>query len=433
VTTLGIIAEYNPLHNGHVHHYTESKKLSGAEHSIVIMSGPFTQRGEPAVLSKFARTEMALRMGADLVLELPVAYAVQPAEWFAFGAVSLLEATGVVDTLCFGSEAGTLAQLLPLAEYLSEESRELQEDIRRRLALGERFPDAYSAAAAAAWAGKHPESSPVKNTENSLTAEDSAYPPDRETESSAAELLRQPNNSLGLHYLMALRRISSTIRPLTVPRTGSGFHDALPPDSAIASATAIRSLLENGGDPAPYLPDYSLHILKREMAAGRGPVNMESFSHPLRHLLATHTAAELQLLHDMNEGLEHRLLRILPQLEQFSVSGLLDLLKSKRYTRTRLQRLLLHALLNHSKAELTPRMLAQGPGYIRVLGFRESGRILLKRMKKCASLPVVIRPALYSHPQLMRDLQASAAYAGVFKPPLRNELYRDYLEPPVRA
>lgn len=140
MTTVGIIAEYNPLHNGHVHHFTEAKRLSGAERTIVVMSGPFTQRGEPAAVSKQARTEMALHMGADLVIELPVAYAVQPAEWFAFGAVALLEATGVVDSLCFGSEAGTLGLLLPLARYLAEESSELQSEIRRRMALGASFP-----------------------------------------------------------------------------------------------------------------------------------------------------------------------------------------------------------------------------------------------------------------------------------------------------
>ncbi|WP_410511424.1 nucleotidyltransferase [Paenibacillus sp. BR2-3] len=408
MTTVGIIAEYNPLHNGHVHHFTESKRLSGAESSIVIMSGPFTQRGEPAVVGKYARTEMALRMGADLVIELPVAYAVQPAEWFAFGAVSLLEATGVVDSLCFGSEAGALEHLLTLAGYLAEESSELQAELRRRLALGESFPAAYSAAAALAWSG---------------------------IEDSTGDLLRQPNNSLGLHYLIALRRISSNIQPLTVPRTGAGFHDPLQPGSSIASATAIRKLLQDGGGgaPASYMPDYSVHILEGELAAGRGPVSMESFCTPMRHLLSTHTAAELRTLHDMNEGLENRLLRVMPQLEQFSISGLLDALKSKRYTRTRLQRTLLHALLNHSKSELSPSILAQGPGYIRVLGFRESGRALLKRMKKSATLPIIMRPALSSHPQLERDLQASAAYAGAFRDPLRSDLYRDYLEPPVRV
>ncbi|WP_025688155.1 nucleotidyltransferase family protein, partial [Paenibacillus zanthoxyli] len=215
--TVGIIAEYNPLHNGHVHHYNEAKRLSGASHSIVVMSGSFTQRGEPAMLSKRARTEMALRMGADLVIELPVAYAVQPAEWFAFGAVALLEATGVVSSLCFGSEAGSLAQLLPLAHFLSEESGLLQNELRRRLALGESFPAAYSAAAAQVWqesggAGSGP--LPAAARPN-VPAERNAGPDDHSGTGSApklngdslAELLRGPNNSLGLHYLIALRRL----------------------------------------------------------------------------------------------------------------------------------------------------------------------------------------------------------------------------------
>ncbi|MEK8206786.1 nucleotidyltransferase [Paenibacillus sp. FSL L8-0696] len=410
MTTVGIIAEYNPLHNGHVHHFTEAKRLSGAERTIIVMSGPFTQRGEPAAVSKQARTEMALHMGADLVIELPVAYAVQPAEWFAFGAVALLEATGVVDSLCFGSEAGTLGSLLPLARYLAEESSELQSEIRRRMALGASFPAAYSAAAAVAFEGTLPET---------------------ESPGDAGELLRQPNNSLGLHYLIALQRLHSKIMPLTVPRTAAGFHDPLQADSSIASATAIRKLLQEGGSPAAYMPDYSVSILEREHAAGRGPLSLESFSIPLRHLLTTHTAAELRTIHDMNEGLENRILRLLPELEQFSVSGLLHALKSKRYTHTRLQRLLLHVLLNHSKKEMTPSILAEGPGYIRILGFRESGRALLKEMKQKATLPIVMRPSLCSHPQLERDLQAASAFTGAFKEPRRLDMYRDYLEPPV--
>ncbi|NUU64479.1 nucleotidyltransferase [Paenibacillus agri] len=414
MTTVGIIAEYNPLHNGHVHHYREAKKISGAEHTVVVMSGPFTQRGEPAAVSKQARTEMALHMGADLVLELPVAYAVQPAEWFAHGAVALLEATGVVDSLCFGSEAGTLGSLLPLAAYLADESSELQGEIRRRMALGESFPAAYSAAAAVAWEGF-------------LLGEEK---PDG---GSAAELLRQPNNSLGLHYLIALQRLKSKITPLTVPRTGAGFHDPLQHGSSIASATAIRRLLGEGGSPAPYMPEYSLSILERERAAGRGPLDWESFRIPLRHLLSTRTADELRSFHDMNEGLENRLLRVMPELEQFTIEHLLQSVKSKRYTRTRLQRLLLHLLLGHSKEELASSALAEGPGYIRVLGFRESGRPLLKKMKQSATLPVVLRPALCPHPQLTRDIQAAAAYAGAFQHPLRADLYRDYLEPPVRV
>ncbi|ASA21299.1 nucleotidyltransferase [Paenibacillus donghaensis] len=410
MTTVGIIAEYNPLHNGHVHHYNEAKRLSDAEHSIVIMSGPFTQRGEPAAVSKQARTEMALHMGADLVLELPVAYAVQPAEWFAFGAVSLLEATGVADSLCFGSEAGTLRSLLPLARFLADESSELQHELARRLALGESFPAAYSAAAAQAWEGL-------------IMGE--------EKPQDASELLRQPNNSLGLHYLIALRRLGSRMQPLTVPRTGAGFHSPAEAGASIASATAIRKLLREDASAAAYLPEYSVSILEREHAAGRGPVTLEHFRVPLLHLLTTSRAAELRGLHDMNEGLENRLLRVLSQLPEFTVSGLLDALKSKRYTHTRLQRLLVHSLLGHSKEELAPSVLAQGPQYIRVLGFRQSGRELLKRMKHSATLPVIIRPSLSSLPQLERDIQAASAYAGAFRQPLRADLYRDYLEPPI--
>jgi predicted nucleotidyltransferase len=376
------------------------------------MSGPFTQRGEPAAVSKRARTEMALHMGADLVIELPVAYAVQPAEWFAFGAVSLLEATGVVDSLCFGSEAGTLGALLPLAGFLAEESSALKEEIRARMALGAGFPAAYSAAAAAAWKG---------------TPGGSGSPLDAEA------LLRQPNNSLGLHYLIALQRLGSAITPFTVPRTGAGFHDPLQGGSPIASATAIRRLLQEGGSPAAYMPEYSVSILEREHAAGRGPVMLEDFRAPLRHVLSTRSAAELRAVQDMNEGLENRLLRILPELKKFTVAALLQELKSKRYTHTRLQRLLLHTLLNHCKEEMQPSALAQGPGYIRVLGFRENGRPLLKQMKQAATLPVVTSAARFSHPMLERDLQAAAVFAGAFADPLRSDLYSDYLEPPVRV
>ncbi|AIQ12814.1 tRNA(Met) cytidine acetate ligase [Paenibacillus durus] len=439
--TVGIIAEYNPLHNGHVHHYNEAKRLSGASRSIVVMSGPFTQRGEPAMLSKRARTEMALRMGADLVIELPVAYAVQPAEWFAFGAVALLEATGVVSSLCFGSESGSLTQLLPLARFLAEESGPLQSELRRRLALGESFPAAYSAAAAQVWqeSGEAGSGPLLAAHRNNIPAERSADPVDQPgtgsapelNEDSLAELLRGPNNSLGLHYLIALRRLGSSIVPLTVPRLGAGFHEPLRTGTAIASATALRGLLRMGGSPAEYIPEYSLDILRREQQEGRGPLDWESFRSPLLHLLSTRSAAELGGLLDVSEGLEHRLLRILPELEQFTVSGLVSALKSKRYTRTRLQRMLLHILLNHGKEEFSPGALSQGPGYIRVLGFRESGRSLLKKMKQSATLPVITRPALCSHPHLERDLQASAAYAAAFASPLRSDLYSDYLMPPV--
>lgn len=176
--TVGLIVEYNPMHNGHVYHLEASKKITEADTSVAVMSGHFLQRGEPAMLSKWARAEMALAMGVDLVLELPVSYAVGPAEWFAHGAVATLHHTGVVDSLCFGSESGELAPLAAMADLLASEPKALSEAIQRQLQQGASYPAAYAAAAA--------ELAPGGDAAGALA------------------LLKQPNNTLGLHYMIAL-------------------------------------------------------------------------------------------------------------------------------------------------------------------------------------------------------------------------------------
>lgn len=407
---VGLIVEYNPLHNGHAYHFAEAKRLSGAEAVVAVMSGDFLQRGEPAIVSKWARTEMALSLGADVVIELPVAYAVQPAEWFAHGAVALLEATGVVTHLCFGSEAGALEALEPLAARLADESAALKAAVAEELATGASYPAAYAAAAARTSAGADGEAA------------------------AARAILMQPNNSLGLHYMIALRRLGSGIAPLTVRRRAAGFHDAAPTDAAIASATAVRALIEGGGldAAAPYLPPASAAVLAREFAAGRGPMTWDSLAQPLFHRLLLCSPEELAAHHEMTEGLEYRIKKVLPELEQPSVSALLNKLKTKRYTRTKLQRTLLHVLLQHERTLLSPSALAGGPGYLRVLGFSETGRLLLKRMKKNASLPIVTRAASFDHPQLSLDLRASAVYANAMSPPSVREMFRDYRQPPIR-
>ncbi|MCK6074096.1 nucleotidyltransferase [Paenibacillus silvae] len=410
---VGVIVEYNPLHNGHVHHLNESRRLSGADAVVAVMSGPFLQRGEPAIVGKRARAEMALHAGADLVLELPVAYAVQPAEWFAFGAVSLLHRTGVVDSLCFGSESGDIDSLQRIARVLAVEPAGLREDIARRLREGASYPAAYAGAAAALAPG-------------GVDADD------------AAALLEQPNNSLGLHYLIALQRLGSAIRPLTAARTGAAYHQATPGPGAIASATAVRRLLLADGPnaAAPYVPAASLAILQREWQEGRAPIHWERFAQPLLHIAATRRACELERIAEVTEGLEHRLLRALAQLKEPSVEALLNALKTKRYTRTKLQRMLTHLLLNHTKHECSPEQLAAGPGYLRVLGFTSTGQHLLKQMKKTASLPVVVKPSTFTHHQLELDIQAQAAYALAYGQAdshgISRAMYSDYYESPVR-
>ncbi|WP_106766120.1 nucleotidyltransferase [Paenibacillus faecalis] len=407
--TVGIIVEYNPLHNGHVLHYNRSKQITGADAVVAVMSGPFLQRGEPAIVNKRARTEMALRMGVDLVIELPVTYAVQPAEWFAYGACTLLNATGVVDSLSFGSESGTLDNLLPVAEKLVKESDELRKEIARQMSTGSSFPSAYAAAAAAVTGA----------SESSIQA--------------LNKLLAKPNNSLGLHYLIALKRLGSPIVPYTIPRESAQYHDAEPAASTIASATGVRKLISEHGleSSAPYVPDYTLDILRREFEEGRGPINWENFRQPMFHALLTQDVTQLQLFNEVTEGLEHRIQRLLPQLAEPSIEALLDSIKTKRYTRTKLQRMLLHILLQNKKSDMTRKQLEEGPGYIRVLGFRESGRALLRTMKKSASLPVITRPSTFDHPFLERDLKAAAVYANAYANPAIPAIFSDYLLPPI--
>ncbi|MFS0727796.1 nucleotidyltransferase [Paenibacillus sp. 1P07SE] len=410
--TVGLIVEYNPFHNGHLYHMQQSVKQTGAEAVVAVMSGHFLQRGEPALLDKWARTEMALAGGCDLVIELPIAYAAQPAEWFAYGAVSLLEATGVVDALCFGSESGDLERLARSARLLADEPPRFKELLHAVLGQGSSYPAAYAAAA-------------------------DAYLREQGTPETALPDLASPNNSLGLHYLMALERISSPIRPYTVLRQKAGYHQEDITDSRIASATAIRQLLASGGalrDIAPYVPASTLTILEREWHAGRAPVSWESFVPQLLHLLASSSAERLSSLHGMSEGLQYRLLRALPQLQAADFEQLLALVKTRRYTRTKLQRVLLAVLLGHSRDELKPARLGTGIQYIRVLGFTGTGQKLLARMRKQARLPVLLSAARppADLPYLELDVRASAVYAVAQRPPSGSAMYRDYLLPPIR-
>ncbi|SDE71201.1 Predicted nucleotidyltransferase [Fontibacillus panacisegetis] len=409
----GLIVEYNPFHNGHAYHFTEAKKLAQADAVIAVMSGDFLQRGEPAIVSKWARTEMALQVGVDLVLELPVAYAVQPAEWFAYGAVALLEATGVTTHLCFGSEAGALDVLQPLAERLADESAELQAQVAEELATGASYPAAYAAAAARVCAAE------------GCGGLDAA---------AARAMLEQPNNSLGLHYMIALRRLGSGITPLTLRRLAADYRDAAPRDAAIASATAVRNLLAHSGLTAavPYLPASTADIMAREFAAGRGPITWESFAQPLFHRLLLCSPEELAEHHEMTEGLEHRIKKLLPKLKEPTVEHLLQQLKTKRYTHTKLQRMLFHVLLQSPSGTMFRTALSGGPGYLRVLGFSSTGRELLKRMKKTASLPIVTRAAELNHPHLSLDIQASGIYANGMANRSTSELMRDYRQPPIQ-
>lgn len=408
--TVGIIVEYNPLHNGHLYHLQQSVKITGADAVVAVMSGHFLQRGEPALADKWARAEMALRAGCDLVLELPVAYSSQPAQWFAYGAVAALHATGIVDALCFGSESGDAATLGRIADRLADEPAEVGAELARLLKEGLPYPAAYAEA--------------VRRFLRSAGAG-----------GDAEYRLDQPNHTLGLHYLLALRRLGSSIEPYSIRRERSEYGQTTITDAAIASATALRQLLGRSGrldDLAPYVPSSTLEILQREALAGRAPVTWESFSRPLFHQLYRSDEADLAAFAEVSEGLEHRIRRSLYQLPELSVGRLLESLKTKRYTRTKLQRTLLRILLGHRKDELSASSLASGIGYIRVLGFTAKGRDLLRRMKRTASVPVVQSAADGRWPYLAMDARATAVYSLAFRDSSPRMASRDYTRPPVQ-
>ncbi|TFE24979.1 nucleotidyltransferase [Cohnella luojiensis] len=411
MSTVGVIVEYNPLHNGHLYHLQQSKKITGSENVVAVMSGHFLQRGEPALADKWARAEMALRAGCDLVLELPVAYSSQPAQWFAYGSIAMLEATGVVDSVCFGSESGELESLRVMASLLTEEPADFTAVLAARLKEGLPYPSAFTAAATT-----YLQANGLEEHAFSLT---------------------QPNHTLGLHYLMALRKINSSITPFTLRREKSEYGQSDITDGRIASATALRKLLlgKSGslGQLADYVPHSTLEILTREIDAGRAPIHWENFSRPLFHELFRQEEARLAENAEVSEGLEHRIKGVLPELSELSVASLLHSLKTKRYTRTKLQRTLLRILLGHRKELLNPESLAAGVEYIRVLGFNERGQSLLHDMRTKAKVPIITSAAKGNWAYLNLDARATAVYSLAFRNAAPSSAMRDYTQPPIRV
>lgn len=343
----GIICEWNPLHAGHCA-LMRHARAAGATHLVAVMSGNFVQRGEPAVFSKWARAEMGLRCGADLVVELPLPWALAPAEAFAFGGVSLLHDLGCVELLAFGSECGDAAALWSAAQAAG--SPALREALRPTLAAGATFAKARQQAV------------------RSLAGE------------QAAALFSSPNNILGIEYCKALQKLRSPIRPFTVRREGAA-HDAplegVP--QAAASSSQVREALRRGFSIGPLLPAPAAAVAMRELASGFAPVWPEAMEQAVLAQLRRMGPEDFSRLPDVSEGLEHRLYRAARQA--VSLAGFWDAVKTKRYPLARIRRLTWSAYLG-----LT-RDIPARPPYFRLLGMTEKGREILHLAKNRAKLP----------------------------------------------
>ncbi len=373
--TIGLIAEYNPFHNGHVYQLAKLRELHPDAAIVVIMSGSFTQRGGAAIADKWTRAAWAVRGGADLVLELPYAFACRSAEHFASGGVQCLAGLGCIDALAFGAEAEHIEPLEKAAACMDDAA--LQEALHARIAGGA----SYAAAMAAEVAART---------------------------GVAAEVLRAPNNILGMEYLRAVRRFAPEMETLLVQRVGTDYHDT-DMHGRFASASAIRAALEGiyGEIPSsasltapserePYIalqrvmPEDCLAAL---MAALPDRLPRQSFLlRPLLSRLLLLDAASLSAVCGMGEGLEHRLMEKAREARSFE--GLVGAMATRRYPRSRIARLLVHVLTGFT-AEAAAAFDATGPRYLRVLAMDARGAQLLHRAKKTARLPIITKTSQF--------------------------------------
>lgn len=375
---IGIIAEYNPFHKGHKYQIDYCKEKLKADYVIIAMSGDFVQRGTPALLPKHQRAEMALRSGADLVLELPVSVSTASAEGFAMGGISLLDSLHVVDQLCFGSEAGETAAMYSLAEVLTEEPDAYRHLLKTYLSQGISFPAARNLALEEYF--KESRNFDGDDFDGVLTP----------LFNQITQILKFPNNILGIEYCKALLRLNSSIRPVTIKRQGMGYHETSlsnmhdSKSENYASASAIRHALKESPHCLQFvneLPETAADIL--ENAVSQNAFVLENdFSLLLNYCLFNETPETLMRYSDMSKDLAARIMNQRNQFESYT--QFTELLKTKELTYTRIQRALLHTVLQLKRQ---PSCLP----YARILGFRKNASELLKEIKQFSSVPVITK------------------------------------------
>ena len=417
--TVGIIAEYNPFHNGHKYQLKQAKALSGADYAVVVLSGDFTQRGAPALVNKYARCEMALMGGADLVLELPACFSLGSAEYFARGAVTLLDSLGV-DSLCFGSECGDLSSLKLAADILYREPEEFKRLLLDHNRNGMSFPAARSLAL----------SEYIHNT---------AEGTERLAGLSIDELLQYPNNILGIEYIKALLLRNSAMEIYTLCRQGSGYQDTSLPSDSFCSALAVRQAIEQGmplTSLAPYLPESTLQILERELKLGF-PVITDDFSSMLFYRLLSLRSQGYTSFADVSPALSDKICNSLEEYTSFShFCG--NVLKSKDLTHTRISRALFHILLDITEEFLQEAACLKTACYARILGFKTASSDLLSALSasntpllsKLSDAEKLLGP--FGRTMFAQDVFASHLYEGIAAQKTGRTPEHEYRRPIIR-
>lgn len=397
----GIITEYNPLHFGHILHIEKSKEITNCDGIICVMSGNFVQRGLPAIINKWDRAKMALDAGVDLVLELPTLYAISSAEHFAFGAVSTLNSLNIVKNLCFGSEEGNISLIKIISQILSDEPEEFKILLKEELSKGLTFPKAR-AKALKSFLSKY----------NNLSIDDNEL----------LNFLNSPNNILGIEYCKSLIKLKSNINAVTIKREHSNYNDINLNTSKFQSATAIRELLYKNDflSTKEFLPDFSYNILNSQ----------EDFSkiNEIYNFVKYKIISEPQSLKNISEateGLDNKILKEI--INSNNLEELIENCKSKRYTYTRISRIICNIFLGITKD--FDLLKKSTPNYIRVLGLSPKGSKILKEIKKNSNITIITKvPNQIEDPLLNLDLKATNLYS-LLKPSMK--LNSDYLISPI--
>ncbi len=390
---LGVIAEYNPMHNGHLYHLKKSINLVKPDYSVCVMSGNFMERGDTAVISKWARAEAALKNGFDMVIELPTIYSISSAENFASGAIKIFNSLECDVTLSFGSEAGDLDILNRFAKILLDEPPEYVTMLEHELAKGLSFP---------------------KARENALLL----YLNDIR---KSAHVLSEPNNILGIEYLKQILKTNNKIKAITVKRYGAD-HNSTDTSTGFASSTAIRDLLFGQKTIKHLIPPTSFDILKEECGKGCFVNGLAEFEKEILYKIRTMTVKELADVPEVKEGLEYKIKEAADKCNK--LSDLITLIKSKRYTQTRIHRILLYILLNIDVTDYANSKKATP--YIRVLGVSTRGKNLLAEISNPLNnkkINVITSPKDFLEKSnnkvlkqmLEKDIYASNIYTLAFK------------------
>ena len=348
---VAIIGEYNPFHNGHAYHLQKTKEITKADYVIAIVSGGFVQRGNVSLIDKWSKADMALSNGVDLVIELPTVYSISSAENFAYGAIKILNSLKVVDTLSFGSESCDLEVLEKIADILIQEPPEFKTLLEHELSKGVSFP---------------------KARENALLM----YLNDIR---KYANILSSPNNILAIEYLKALKKTKSKIKPMAIKRVNVGYND-LGIKNNFASATAIRKkIIDN--TPAglsKLMPPSSYKILYNSIQKGHYVKDITNFEKEILFTLRKMSVEQIANLPDVSEGLQHSIKNAADSCN--TISEFMNIVKTKRYTATRIQRILLYALLGITKEDMKNSPKVQT--YVRVLGMNDKGKELLSTISR---------------------------------------------------